>query len=141
MLANTDYSYLVQINATLNCITFVVLLLGLLFIKLGKEKQHKICMLTAAGLSALFLVSYLIYHYSAEPVKFQGEGAIRSFYYFILVSHIILAVVQVPMILLTILFGLQGKRKRHRRWARVTAPIWLYVSVTGVMVYWFLYWR
>ena len=97
-------------------------------------------MLAATAVSAAFLACYLTYHFNAEPVKFGGEGAIRTIYYVILISHIFLAVVQVPLILGTIWHGVKDNRAKHRKWAKITAPIWLYVSITGVVIYVMLYW-
>ena len=97
-------------------------------------------MLSAVTVSALFLVSYLTYHYMVGSVKFEGEGAIRWVYFTILISHVVLAVVQTPMIIITVIRGLKDQREKHKRLARITAPIWLYVSLTGVVVYVMLYW-
>ena len=96
-------------------------------------------MLSAVGVSAVFLVCYLIYHYNAPPVPFTKEGWIRPVYYTLLISHIVLAVVQVPLILRTVYLGLKDRREAHKKWAKVTAPMWLYVSITGVIVYLLLY--
>lgn len=133
------YSYLPDLNATLNSIATVLIVSGLLAIKRGDERLHKRLMLAACGVSAAFLVSYLTYHLSAPPVKFTREGWIRPVYFFVLLTHVVLAAVQVPLILMTVRLGLRNERARHRRWAKVTAPIWLYVSVTGVIVYVLLY--
>lgn len=139
MLAEFDFRILADVNATLNAIATVLIVSGLIAIRSGSERAHKVLMLCAAGVSALFLVSYLTYHLNAEPVRYTGEGALRTVYYVILISHVVLAVVQLPLILLTIRSGLRDDRPRHRRLAKITAPIWLYVSVTGVVVYWMLY--
>ena len=96
-------------------------------------------MLSAVGVSAVFLACYLTYHWNAEPVKFTGEGWIRAVYYVLLISHIVLAAVQVPLILRTVYLGLKDRREQHKKWAKVTTPIWLYVSITGVIVYVMLY--
>ncbi len=134
-----DLRFLADVNATLNATAFVLAVSGLVAIKKRKELAHKRLMLSAAIVSALFLASYLTYHLTCESVKFQGEGAIRYVYFAILISHVILAVVQVPLILRTIYLGLRDRREQHKRWARITAPVWLYVSVTGVVVYLMLY--
>lgn len=139
MVAQFDFRVLADLNASLNAVALILIISGLIAIKRGNEALHKKLMLSAAGVSALFLVSYLTYHLNAEAVKYQGEGAMRTVYFFILISHVILAALQVPLIVLTILWGLQDKRARHRKLARVTAPIWLYVSITGVVVYLMLY--
>ncbi len=133
------YSYLPDLNATLNSIATVLIVCGLVAIKRGHVQGHKRFMLAAFGVSTVFLASYLTYHLSAPAVKFTREGWIRPVYFFILLTHIVLAAVQLPLILMTIRLGLRDERARHRRWAKVTAPIWLYVSVTGVVVYVLLY--
>lgn len=134
-----DFRILADVNATLNAIAFALIVAGLIAIKRRREALHEKLMLAAAVVSALFLVSYVTYHLNGEPVRFEHEGAIRVVYLTILATHIVLAVVQVPLILLTIIAGLQDRRARHRRLARITAPIWLYVSLTGVVVYLMLY--
>ncbi len=139
MLAAFDFRILADVNATLNGIALVLIWSGLIAIKRGNESLHKKLMLSAAFVSALFLASYVTYHLNGEPVKFMHEGFIRYVYFTILISHVFLAVVQVPLIIMTIVRGLQDRRDKHRRLARITAPIWLYVSVTGVVVYVMLY--
>jgi uncharacterized membrane protein YozB (DUF420 family) len=139
MLAAFDFRVLAHVDAALNALATVLIVAGLLAIKRGAVDVHKRLMLSAAAVSALFLCSYLTYHLNAEPVKFAGEGWVRPVYYALLISHVVLAGVQVPLILRTIWLGLKDRREQHRRWARATAPIWLYVSVTGVVVYWMLY--
>lgn len=128
-----------HLNATLNACSLLFVIAGLVAIKRGKVTAHKRLMLSAATTSALFLVCYLIYHFKVRSVKFTHEGAIRTVYFTILISHTILAIVQVPLILITIRHGLKGRIAQHKRIARITAPIWLYVSLTGVVVYWMLY--
>lgn len=134
-----DWRFLADVDATLNGIAFVLICAGLVAIKRGNVELHKKLMLAAVAVSALFLVCYLIYHASAPPVKFAGEGWIRPVYFVLLISHIVLAAVQVPLILRTVWLGLKDRREAHRRWAKVTTPIWLYVSLTGVVVYFMLY--
>jgi uncharacterized membrane protein YozB (DUF420 family) len=133
------YSYLPDLNATLNSIATVLIVSGLVVIKRGKEQLHKRLMLAAFWVSTAFLASYLTYHLSAPAVKFTRDGWIRPVYFAILITHVVLAIVQVPLILMTIRLGLKDDRARHRRWAKITAPIWLYVSITGVVVYVMLY--
>ncbi len=133
------YVYLPDVNATLNAVAFVLICAGLIAIKRGREHAHKVLMMTAVGVSALFLISYLIYHYKVGSVKYEREGAIRVVYLVILISHIILAAAQVPLIVMTVWYGLRDQRAKHKRWAKITAPVWLYVSVTGVVVYLMLY--
>ena len=139
MLANVDLSFLADVNASLNSTAFVLIVAGLVAIKRGHETVHKRRMLSAACVSALFLISYVTYHLTCEEVSFKGEGAVRYVYFFILITHVVLAVVVVPLVVITVVLGLRDKRKQHRRMARITAPIWVYVSVTGVVVYVMLY--
>jgi putative membrane protein len=127
------------INATLNSLSAAFLILGFIFIKSKNIKAHKACMLSAFASSILFLISYLIYHYQVGSVPFKGQGAIRTVYFTILLTHTILAVVVVPLALITLFRALQENFPKHRRIARWTFPIWLYVSVTGVLVYMMLY--
>jgi uncharacterized membrane protein YozB (DUF420 family) len=139
MPSDFDFRILADIDAALNALAFVLICAGLVAIKRGKVELHKKLMLSAVGVSALFLACYVTYHLNAEPVKFTGEGWIRPVYFALLISHVVLAAVQVPLILRTVWLGLKDRREQHKRWARVTAPIWLYVSVTGVVVYLMLY--
>jgi len=122
-------------HACLNGLSFCVLLLGFYFILNKKILYHRMCMLTAAGLTAVFLVSYLAYHSTVPQTKFGGEGAIRYFYFTLLITHIILAATIVPMVLITLYRGLSGMNERHKKIARWTLPLWLYVAFTGVIVY------
>jgi putative membrane protein len=139
MLAEFDFRILADVDAVLNGLAFVLICAGLVAIKRGKVELHKKLMLSAVGVSAAFLICYLTYHYTVGSVTFAGEGAIRTVYLVLLVSHIVLAVVQVPLILRTVYLGLMDRREQHKRWAKVTTPIWLYVSITGVIVYGMLY--
>ena len=122
-------------NATLNAIAAVLLTAGWINIRRRNIAAHRACMLAAFGASTLFLVSYVIYHARAASVPFTGQGWIRPVYFFILITHIVLAAVIVPLALTTIYRALRGELWRHKRIARVTLPIWLYVSVTGVLVF------
>lgn len=140
MIAAFDFRILADLNAGLNASALVCILIGLAAIKRRNERLHIRMMLTATAISALFLVSYLTYHANAEPVRFEGQGFWRILYFTILIPHVILAVVMVPLIITTIVLGLRNRRERHRRFARITAPIWLFVSVTGVLYYVVLYW-
>ena len=133
-------SQLPALNAALNSLSAVFLLTGFFFIKSRHRDAHRNCMLAAFTSSSLFLISYLIYHYQVGSVPFKGQGGIRTVYFTILISHTILAVTVVPLALITLVRALKGKFIAHRRIARWTFPIWLYVSVTGVIVYWMLYW-
>ncbi len=139
MLLQFDFRILADVNASLNALATVLIVAGLVAIRLRHETLHKVLMLSAASVSAMFLVSYLVYHANVGSVPFEREGVIRTVYLVILTSHVVLAVVQVPLILMTIVYGLKDRRDKHRRWARITAPIWLYVSLTGVVVYLMLY--
>lgn len=134
-----DVSALPALNAFLNGLSALFLSAGYLFIRRKKPTAHKLSMLTAFFVSTLFLVSYLVYHYHAGAKPFGGTGAIRVVYFSLLVSHIVLAAVIVPLTLTTIYRAWRGEFNLHKRIARFTLPIWLYVSVTGVVVYWMLY--
>jgi putative membrane protein len=127
------------VNAALNSLSGAFLTLGFIFIKSKNIKAHKACMLAAFASSSLFLISYLVYHYQVGSVPFKGQGAIRTLYFTILLTHTILAVVVVPLALITLFRALKENFPAHRRIARWTFPIWLYVSITGVLVYVMLY--
>jgi uncharacterized membrane protein YozB (DUF420 family) len=136
----SDYIFLLpHLNALLNATSGVLLVAGYSFIRRGRVSAHKRCQLSALTTSSLFLVSYLTYHYFHGATRFAGQGIARPVYFTILVSHTILAVVIVPLILVTLTRALRSDFLRHRRIARVTLPLWLYVSVTGVLVYLMLY--
>ena len=137
--AAPDVSLLPTVNAVLNTISAVLLCVGFVFIRRRRVAAHRACMLGAFAVSVLFLVSYVIYHASAGSRPFTAGGFIRPVYFVLLVSHIVLAAVIVPLALTTIYRGLSAQLDRHRRIARWTLPIWLYVSVTGVIVYLLLY--
>ena len=128
-------SFLPTLNALVNGSTTVILVLAFLAIKRGNRQLHKRLMMSALTLSIVFLISYLTYHSSTEETKFGGEGAIRYIYYFILLTHILMAGIIVPLVLLTLNRALTEKFDKHRKIARITLPIWLYVSSTGVLVY------
>ncbi len=131
--------YLPTLNATLNFTSAVLLVTGRYFIKHGYRELHKKCMMLTFGVSVLFLISYLTYHAVHRITAFQGQGWIRPVYFTILTSHTILAAVIVPMAIITLRRGLKNSIIRHRVIARWTFPIWLYVSITGVVVYIMLY--
>lgn len=133
------YHSLAPLNALLNGCATVLLLAGFIFIRNGNVRAHRACMIAAMGFSALFLTSYLVYHYNVGNVRFSGQGWIRSLYFSILIPHIVLAGVIVPLALTTLTFALRGNFRRHRRIAIWTWPLWIYVSVTGVIVYLMLY--
>lgn len=123
------------LNATLNSIATVLLVCGWLCIKGKKQGAHIALMVLALLVSAAFLTSYLIYHYHVGSVKFQGQGIVRPIYFTILITHIILAIVNLPLIIMTVVPALRRRFDKHKRIARWTLPSWLYVSVTGVVVY------
>jgi len=127
------------VNATLNAVAAIFLTAGYLFIRRGRRDLHKRCMLAALTTSALFLVSYVIYHLNTGSRPFPGQGLIRVVYFAILITHVILAAVILPLALMTAWRGLAGQYARHVRIARWTLPLWLYVSVTGVVIYLMLY--
>jgi putative membrane protein len=127
------------LNASLNGLASVFLIVGYALIRSGRRDAHRLCMLTALATSALFLISYVVYHANAGSVRFQGTGAIRVVYFAVLVPHVILAATILPLALITTARGLRGDFGRHVRIARWTLPVWLYVSVTGVIVYAMLY--
>ncbi|HZO99652.1 MAG TPA: DUF420 domain-containing protein [Terriglobia bacterium] len=127
------------IDAILNATSAILLLCGFFFIRRRKVSAHKVCMLSALGASALFLICYLTYHYYHGTTRFPGVGVVRTFYLALLASHTVLAALVVPLVLVTLFRALRGTFDLHRRIARWTLPVWLYVSVTGVAVYWMLY--
>jgi uncharacterized membrane protein YozB (DUF420 family) len=127
------------LNASLNALASVFLVVGYIFIRSGRQDAHRRSMLLALTTSALFLVSYVIYHANAGSVPFRGTGMIRIVYFAILIPHVILAATILPLALVTAARGLRGDYGRHVRIARWTLPLWLYVSVTGVIVYLMLY--
>lgn len=132
-------SLLPHLNAALNAVSAVLLLAARILIARRRIDAHRRAMLAALGVSALFLVSYLAYHYAAPIFVFRGQGAIRGVYYALLVSHVVLAALALPLVLATTWFGLHRVDARHRALARWTWPLWMYVSVSGVVVYWLLY--
>lgn len=132
---NIDVSFLPKLNAFINGTVTLLLITGFLLIMNGKIVLHKYCMITALSLSIIFLVSYVIYHAHTQPTPFGGEGLIRILYYFILISHITLAVTVVPLALISIFRGLSMQVDKHKKIVRWALPIWLYVSITGVLVY------
>lgn len=132
-------SDLPAVNATLNSLSAIWLACGYFLIRQKKINAHRFCMIAALITSALFLTSYLIYHYHAGSRPFEGQGAIRTVYFTILLSHTILAAAIVPLALITLFRALKQRFDKHKRIARWTLPIWFYVSVTGVIIYWMLY--
>jgi len=127
------------VNASLNAISGVLLVAGYLLIRARRIEQHRRCMIAAFTASSLFLICYVVYHAQVGSVRFTRQGFVRPLYYSILITHVTLAVVVVPLAIVTLSRGLQARYPRHRAIARWTLPIWLYVSVTGVLVYVLLY--
>jgi uncharacterized membrane protein YozB (DUF420 family) len=132
-------SLLANVNALLNAAAGCFLVLGFICIRQGKREAHKICMSVAFGISTLFLCTYLLHHAQVGSVPFRGEGWLRSVYFTILIPHIVLAALVLPLALFTLYRGLSGRFALHRKIARVTLPVWLFVSFSGVVVYWMLY--
>ena len=131
--------YLPHVNALLNSASALLLITGYFFIRRMRVKAHRNCQVSAVLTSTLFLISYLTYHYYHGATRFPGQGLVRALYFTILTSHTILAIVIVPMVLVTLSRALRGDFERHRKIARWTLPLWIYVSVTGVVVYLMLY--
>jgi uncharacterized membrane protein YozB (DUF420 family) len=127
------------LNAALNGASFALLLAGYLFVRARRLEAHRNCMLAAVACSTVFLASYLVYHARVGSVRFTGEGALRAVYLSILLTHTVLAALIVPLVLVTLARALRSRFEAHRKIARLTLPLWAYVSVTGVVVYWMLY--
>ena len=141
-----DFLYIFpHLNATLNALSGVIVVSGFYFIMKRRIAQHRFCMLTASSISALFLVSYVLHHalrtyyFGLGATKFTGEGLIRPIYFTILTSHTFLAVLVAPFVIVTLWRGLKGLYEMHKKLARLVFPVWLYVSITGVVVYLLLY--
>jgi uncharacterized membrane protein YozB (DUF420 family) len=134
-----QYAIFPVINATLNGTSAVLLLIGHSFIKRGRMAAHRAVMISAVVTSSLFLASYLYYHYHVGSVRFSGQGWSRPVYYSILISHTLLAIAIVPLVIITLIRALRERFDRHAAIARWTYPLWLYVSVTGVVIYFMLY--
>ncbi len=134
-----ELSVLPSVNASLNAITTVLLVFGYFLARQRALTAHTMCMLAATLTSGIFLVSYLYYHFHHGTTRFQGQGPIRLVYFFILITHTILATLNAPLVVITLWHAFRSNFMKHIRIARITLPIWLYVSVTGVIVYWMLY--
>ncbi|MCP4521251.1 MAG: DUF420 domain-containing protein [Cytophagales bacterium] len=137
-LSDSDFSFLPHFHAILNSSTAICLIAGLIFVKKGNHTGHKTAMYSAFALSSIFLLSYVVYHSQTESVKYGGEGTIRIIYFIILISHIVLSAVVLPLILLSIYFAVTQRLDRHKKFVKFSYPIWLYVAITGVLVYAFL---
>ena len=132
-------SDLPAVNATLNGTSAILLTMGYYFIRQKKIFAHKRCMLAAFGTSTLFLISYLLYHFQVGSMRFRGTGGTRTLYFSILISHTILAAAIVPLVITTLSRAWKARFEKHKRIARWTLPLWFYVSITGVIIYWMLY--
>lgn len=130
-----DVTILPLLNAIFNSFTFITLLIALIAIKNKNIRMHRAFIGAAFTSTTFFLISYVAYHYLTESTKYGGEGALRSIYFFVLLTHILLAIAIVPLALISVVRGLQNQIEKHRKIARWTMPIWLYVSFTGVVVY------
>ena len=135
---HADLSFMPAVNASLNATSATFLLLGFAAIRSGHRDVHKRLMVSAFAASAVFLVGYVLYHYAHGDTPYQGVGAARTLYFTILITHVLLSIVMLPMILTTFYLASRERFKAHRRLARWTLPIWLYVSVTGVVIYFML---
>jgi putative membrane protein len=127
------------VNACLNATSALLLTAGFVFIKGKRVTAHKVCMISAVGVGLLFLTCYLIYHFQVGATRFAGQGWIRPLYFCLLISHTGLAIAMLPLILMTLARAFRGRFDRHKAIAKITLPIWWYVSVTGVLVYFMLY--
>lgn len=127
--------FLPPIYASINGLTSILLLAAVWAIKNGKQRLHQNIMTTCIALSVLFLLMYIAYHMTSESTRYGGEGTLRYVYLFILISHIILSIAIIPLVLKTYSFAYLKKFEDHRKWAKITFPIWLYVAITGVVVY------
>ena len=127
--------FLPPIYATINAFTSVILVLAVIQIKKGNRKAHEKLMKTAIGLSVLFLLMYVVYHITSTSTAYGGEGAIRTIYFIILISHILLSIAVIPLVLISYVRALSNRFDKHKKIAKITFPIWLYVTITGVIVY------
>ena len=131
-------NFLPHFNAAINATTSILLVLGLVFVKSGRISLHKISMLAAFFLGCLFLIGYIVYHSTVPSTSYGGEGIARIIYYFLLISHIIFSIGVVPFVLMALYYALKDKIDQHKRIVKVAYPIWLYVSITGILVYLFI---
>jgi len=128
-------SYLPHLQAGLNALTATLLATGYYFIRKQHHAAHRACMIGAAVVSAIFMICYLIYHANIGNIPFAGQGTIRPFYFTILVSHVTLAAINIPLVIMTLIYAARARFVNHRRLARWALPIWFYVSVTGLLIY------
>jgi putative membrane protein len=134
-----DFRFLPSIYASINALTAILLIVAFIMIRKGKRNIHELLMKTCIGLSATFLVLYIVYHMTTESTVYGGAGTLRYIYYFVLISHILLSIIITPLVLFTFSRALSENFDRHKRLAKFTFPIWLYVAVSGVVVYWMIY--
>lgn len=134
-IEGVDLTFLPPIYASINALTAVTLIAGLVAIKRGRQRGHERLMQISVGLSASFLVMYVAYHMTSDPTPYGGDGAMRYAYYVLLVSHILLSIVVLPFVLTTYVRAYVGNFPAHRKLAKLTFPLWLYVTVSGVLVY------
>jgi putative membrane protein len=127
--------FLPPIYATINALTAVILIISVIQIKKGNRKNHEFLMKTAILLSLLFLLLYIAYHMTSDSTKYGGDGILKYLYYFILITHIMLSITVIPFVLITYVRAITGKFEKHKAIARITFPLWLYVAITGVIVY------
>ena len=135
---HADLSFMPAVNAALNATSATLLVLGLAAIRSSRRELHKRLMVSAFAASAVFLVGYVLYHYAHGDTQYQGVGAIRTVYFTVLITHVVLSIVMLPMILTTFYLATRERFAAHKRLARWTLPIWLYVSLTGVLIYFML---
>ncbi len=134
-ITGVDFSFLPPIYATLNGITAIVLILALVAIKKGNRKRHELLIKVALLISLLFLVMYVLYHVSTPPTPFGGIGTTKTIYYILLISHILLSVVIIPFVLFSYIRAITGRYELHKKLVKFAFPMWLYVAITGVIVY------
>ena len=128
-------TFLPPIYASINAMTAVLLIVAVISIKKGNQKRHKVLMKTAIGCSIVFLLMYIAYHMTSDATSFGGEGLIKYVYYFILLTHILLSIIIIPFVLITFVRAITNDIERHKKIAKITFPLWLYVAVSGVIVY------
>jgi len=133
-----DFSFLPRIYSFINALTAILLIVAVYQIKNGNRNAHERLMKINMGLSLIFLVMYVVYHITTDPTEFGGTGFIRYVYFFLLISHIMLSVVITPLVLFTFWRGITGEFSNHKKIAKITFPLWLYVAVTGVVIYWMI---
>jgi len=133
-----DFSFLPRIYSFINALTAILLIVAVYQIKNGNRNAHERLMKINMGLSLIFLVMYVVYHITTDPTEFGGTGFIRYVYFFLLISHIMLSVVITPLVLFTFWRGITGEFSNHKKFAKITFPLWLYVAVTGVVIYWMI---